>query len=258
MRAAVGAAGCARRPRADRRRPGTPPSGSLEGVKPDGRRADDRRVMNVSLQEVVANVKTSRSTQLALVCVLAAVAVLAMVMAFRAPAGEEFVGTWSIPDLVNGGTTTAHIYRTADGFALQVADPHVMPVPYRFEHGELVPAPGYENCSTLSLVGKKLVVTPPAASATPRPAPKPAPTLSPSKRSVRRRPSARRRPSVRRRPSARRRRSARRRPSARRPSAYTAGLWRPARGGGIVGGCGVARGACRRRCAPNRRSGRGL
>ena len=139
-----------------------------------------KRIMNVSVQEAVAWLKTSRSAQLTLVCVLAAVAVLAMVMAFRAPAGQQFVGTWSIPDPLSGGFTTAHIYRTADGFALQVADPNVLPVPYRFSHGELVPAPGYESCSTLSLSGNKLVVTPPPASAKPRPTPKSALTLSPA------------------------------------------------------------------------------
>ena len=134
--------------------------------------------MNASLQAVIAGVKTSRATQLGLVCVLSIVVVLAMVMAFRGPAGQGFVGAWSIPDPVNGGFTTAHIYRTGDGFALQVADPHVMPVPYRFEHGDLVPAPGYENCSVISLAGKKLVMTPPSVSAPPRHSATPAPNLS--------------------------------------------------------------------------------
>ncbi len=136
--------------------------------------------MNLSLKEVVTKVKSSREVLVALVCVLSVVAVLAMVMALRGPAGQQFVGTWKIPDPTNGGSTTAHIYRTAGGFALRVADPKVMPVFYRFAHGELVPAPGYGHCSTISLVGKKLVMTAPGTSGGPPPSAPPAPTSSPT------------------------------------------------------------------------------
>ena len=131
--------------------------------------------MNESLQALLARLKssrmTSRTTLVALVCVLSVVAVVALVMAFRTSAGgQEFVGYWQVDDPVTGGISTIHIYRTADGFALQVSDPSVAPVPYLFKHGELVPAPGYENCSVISLAGKQLVMTPPSTSgATPRP-----------------------------------------------------------------------------------------
>jgi len=63
--------------------------------------------MNASLQAVIAGVKTSRATQLGLVCVLSIVVVLAMVMAFRGPAGQGFVGAWSIPDPVRVGRVDA-------------------------------------------------------------------------------------------------------------------------------------------------------
>ena len=134
--------------------------------------------MNLSLQELVAKVKSSRETLIALVCVTAVVAVLAMVMAFRGSAGQQFIGAWRVRDSVNGGVTTVHIYRTADGFALQAADPKVLPVPYRLENGRLVPAPGYENCCVISLAGKILVMTPPSDSAPPRHSATPAPVLS--------------------------------------------------------------------------------
>jgi len=97
----------------------------------------------------------------ALICAVALVAVLAAVMAFRGPAGQQFVGSWRVPDPVTGGTWTVRISRTSDGFALQIPMPNVAPIPYRFKDGKLVPAPGYESGSILSLVGHKLVMTPP-------------------------------------------------------------------------------------------------
>ena len=106
----------------------------------------------------------------AVICAVALVAVLATVMAFRGPAGQQFVGSWRVPDPVTGGIWTVRISRTSDGFALQVPMPNVAPVPYRFKGGKLVPAPGYESGSVLSLVGDKLVMTPPdTPAATPKP-----------------------------------------------------------------------------------------
>ncbi len=137
--------------------------------------------MSGSLQALVARLKSSKATLIALVCVLSVVAVVALVMAFRSPDGQEFVGYWQVDDPVTGGVSTVHIYRTAGGFALQVPMASVAPIPYLFEHGELVPAPGYENCSVISLAGKQLVMTAPSTpAATPRPkatlAPAPTPT----------------------------------------------------------------------------------
>ncbi len=106
----------------------------------------------------------------AIICALALVAVLATVMAVRGPAGQQFVGSWRVPDPVTGGTWTVRISRTADGFALQVPMANVAPVPYRFKDGKLVPAPGYESASVLSLAGNELVMTPPdTPAATPKP-----------------------------------------------------------------------------------------
>ena len=98
------------------------------------------------------------------------IAVLAMVMAFRGPAGQQFVGAWRVSNPITGGAWTVRISRTADGFALQVPMPNVEPVPYRFKGGKLWPAPGYDSASVLSLVDHKLVMTPPD---TPAVAPKP-------------------------------------------------------------------------------------
>ena len=113
---------------------------------------------------------SSRKTLIALLTAAALVAVLATVMAFRPSGGGEFVGYWQVPDAVSGGTATVHIYRTGAGFAVQGADPSVLPVPYRLEGRELVPAPGYERCGVISMAGRKLCVTlPPGATATPRP-----------------------------------------------------------------------------------------
>jgi len=64
----------------------------------------------------VTKVKSSREVLIALVCVLSVVAVLAMVMALRGPAGQQFVASGRCPDPTTV-FTTAHICRTPVGFA---------------------------------------------------------------------------------------------------------------------------------------------
>jgi len=117
--------------------------------------------MSATLQAVITRSRPSRTTLLAILPVVAAIAVLALVMAFRGSAGQQFVGSWRVHDPVSGGAMTVRISRSGDGFELRVPTPNVAPVPYLYEGGKLVPAPGYENCCVLSLVGGRLVMTPP-------------------------------------------------------------------------------------------------
>jgi len=136
--------------------------------------------VNESLQAALARLRSSRTTLLAILPVVVAIAVLALVMAFR-PGGGQFVGSWQVHDPVSGATTTVRIVRTGGGFELRVPTAQVAPVPYLFRNGKLVPAPGYESACVLALVGGKLVMTPPEAPAIkPTPRAVPAATLSPA------------------------------------------------------------------------------
>ena len=126
--------------------------------------------MSTWLRTLLDRLTSSRTTLLAILPVVAAIAVLALVMAFHGTGGRQFVGSWQVHDPVSGGTMTVRISRTADGFELQVPTPGVAPIPYHFKDGKLWPAPGYESASVLSLVGGKLVMTPPdTPAATPKP-----------------------------------------------------------------------------------------
>jgi len=136
--------------------------------------------VNESLQAALTRLRSSRTTLLAILPVVVAIAFLALVMAFR-PGGGQFVGSWRVHDPVSGATMTVRVVRAGGGFELRVPTAHVAPVPYLFKDGKLWPAPGYESDCVLSLVGGRLVMTPPEAPAV-KPTPKSAPaaTLAPS------------------------------------------------------------------------------